>query len=61
MFEDDTPRKSALHEVGMPLDVLSVEELQQRIVILEQEIDRLRKAIDAKGETRTAADNVFKF
>jgi Uncharacterized small protein containing a coiled-coil domain len=61
MFDDEQPSKPAAHEVGMPLDALSVEELQERIALLEGEIARLKAAIDKKGKTRTEAESVFKF
>ena len=59
MFDDEikTPKG---HEVGMPIDTMSVEELTQRNVLLEGEIARLRAAIDARGATRQAADAMFK-
>ncbi|KKB76056.1 hypothetical protein VW35_20245 [Devosia soli] len=59
---DDEDRKAAKsHEVGMVLDTLSVSELEQRIALLEAEIVRLRAAIDARGNTRRAAEAAFKF
>jgi len=59
MFDDEikTPKG---HEVGMPIDTMSVEELTQRIAMLEGEIARLRAAIEARGATRQAADAMFK-
>lgn len=54
-------RKPKTHEVGMNIDTMSVEELTDRIALLEGEIVRLRKAIDARGATRQAADAIFKF
>ncbi len=61
MFDDDKPKKPKAHDVGMPLDALSVEELHDRIAILEAEIVRLRAAISAKQSSRSAADAAFKF
>lgn len=60
MDEDDT-RRAPLHEVGMALDTLSVDELAHRISILKQEIARLERAIETKNASRSAADAVFKF
>ena len=57
---DDAISKPKAHEVGMPIDTLSVEELNARIGQLEAEIVRLRAAIEARGATRLAADSVFK-
>ncbi len=60
MFDDDLPKKPKLHEVGMPLEAMSVEELGDRIVLLEDEIARLRAAIEAKRKSKSAADAFFK-
>lgn len=60
MFDEEI-KKPKGHEVGMPIDTMSVEELNERIGLLEGEIARLRGAIDARGATRKAADAAFKF
>ncbi|HCO56228.1 MAG TPA: DUF1192 domain-containing protein [Pelagibacterium sp.] len=60
-MEDDAPRRMPVHEVGMPLDTLSVDELEDRIEILKAEIVRLETAIQGKTASRDAADAVFKF
>jgi uncharacterized small protein (DUF1192 family) len=59
MEEEDRKRPSS-HEVGMVLDVLSVEELQDRIALLEGEIARIKQAIAAKSDSRRAAEAAFK-
>jgi uncharacterized small protein (DUF1192 family) len=48
------------HEIGQPLDTLSVGELDERIAILKQEIDRLAVARDAKDASKRAAAAFFK-
>ena len=48
------------HEIGMPLDAMSVEELAERIGLLETEIARLKVAIEAKKKSRDAAAAFFK-
>ena len=53
--------KKPVHEVGMVLDTLSVDELEERILLLESEIVRLKQAIVHKKSSRSAADSVFKF
>lgn len=60
MDENDAPRKARAYEVGMPLDTLSVNELEDHIELLEKEIVRLRDAIARKKDSRSAADAVFK-
>ena len=60
MFDDDEAKKPKGHEVGMNLDAMSVEELTDRIALLEGEIARLKSAIAAREKTRSAADALFK-
>lgn len=60
-MEEEDRKKPVSHEVGAVLDALSVSELEQRIVLLETEIQRLRAAIDARGATKRAAEAAFKF
>lgn len=60
-MDDEPISKPKAHEVGMPIDTMSVEELTDRIGLLEAEITRLRVAIEARGATRKAADSIFKF
>ena len=60
MFDDEISKPKG-HEVGMPIDTMSVQELNERIALLETEIGRLRQAIAARGATRQAADAAFKF
>jgi uncharacterized small protein (DUF1192 family) len=59
MFDEEV-RKPKGHEVGMPIDTMSVEELTERIGLLEAEIERLRAAIGARNTTRAAAESAFK-
>jgi uncharacterized small protein (DUF1192 family) len=59
MFDDEV-KKPRGHEVGMPIDTLSVDELEERIAMLEAEILRLREAIAARQQTKSAADSIFK-
>jgi uncharacterized small protein (DUF1192 family) len=44
----------------IPLDTLSIEELEDRISALEAEIDRAREMIAKKKKSRDAAASVFK-
>lgn len=60
-MDEDEVRRTPVHEVGMPLDTLSVDELAHRIAILKDEIARLEAAIETKNASRSAADAVFKF
>jgi uncharacterized small protein (DUF1192 family) len=60
MFDDNEVRKPKGHEVGMNIDAMSVEELTDRIALLEGEISRLKAAIEARRRTKSAADALFK-
>jgi len=61
MFDDDLPKKPKAHELGMLLDAMSVDELNDRIGLLEAEIARLKAAIELKQKSKSAAASVFKF
>ena len=61
MFDDDLPKKPKAHELGMLLDAMSVDELHDRIGLLEAEIARLKSAIEHKQKSKSAAASAFKF
>jgi uncharacterized small protein (DUF1192 family) len=61
MFGDDEVKKPKAHEVGMPIETMSVDELNDRIGMLRGEIARLEAAIVARKQTKDAADSLFKF
>lgn len=61
MFDDEAVKKPKDHDLGMPLDAMSVEELNERIGLLEAEIARLKAAIEFKQKSKSAASSVFKF
>jgi uncharacterized small protein (DUF1192 family) len=58
--DDERPRKKVSHEMGQDLSLLSVEELGERIALLEGEIQRLKEAQAKKRASREAADSFFK-
>jgi uncharacterized small protein (DUF1192 family) len=58
--DDDRPKKKITHEIGQDLYLLSVKELEERIALLTEEIERLRAAIASKQSSRSAADSFFK-
>ena len=58
--EDDRPKKKIAHEIGQDLALLSVEELNERIALLNDEIARLQTALASKRASRSAADQFFK-
>jgi uncharacterized small protein (DUF1192 family) len=58
--DDDKPKKKVSHEIGQDLSLLSVEELADRIALLNGEIQRLQSSMTLKRATRDAADRFFK-
>ena len=58
---EEKPRpKPPAHEVGQDLSTLSLAELDERIAILEREIERLQEARTRKEASKLAADAFFK-
>jgi uncharacterized small protein (DUF1192 family) len=58
--EDDRPKKKITHDIGQDLALLSVGELESRIQLLQQEIERLQAEITKKQASRGVADQFFK-
>jgi uncharacterized small protein (DUF1192 family) len=58
--EDDRPKKKLSHEIGQDLTLLSVEELGERVQLLQHEIARLEADMNRKRVSRSAADQFFK-
>ncbi len=58
--DDDRPRKVAAHEIGQPLETLSLSDLDARVALLRAEITRIEAAIEAKRVAQGAADAFFK-
>ena len=58
--DDDRPRKKITHEIGQELSLLSVEELNERIALLNAEIERLQQAATKKRASKDAANSIFK-
>jgi uncharacterized small protein (DUF1192 family) len=58
--DDDRPRRKITHEIGQDLSLLSVEELTERIALLNSEIERLQQAAAKKQASKDAADRFFK-
>lgn len=58
--EDDAPRPRRTYELGQPLDLLSVHEIDETIAALRAEIARLESARAAKASASAAADAFFR-
>jgi uncharacterized small protein (DUF1192 family) len=60
-LDDLAPRKKPPQiQLGEDISALSAHELEARIALLEEEIARCRKAIEARRATKSAAENFFK-
>jgi uncharacterized small protein (DUF1192 family) len=58
--DEDRPKKKLAHEIGQDLALLSVEELGERIALMQGEIARLEAERARKQASRSAADQFFK-
>jgi uncharacterized small protein (DUF1192 family) len=60
-FLEEKPRpRPFAHELGQDLSTLSVSELEERMELLEREIERLKEARSRKEASRNAASAFFK-
>ncbi len=60
MTDEEAPRPRPAYEIGQPLDLLSVAEIEARIATLEEEIERLDAAAQSKRAATAAAEAFFK-
>lgn len=63
MIEDDAfvkPKKKQVHEIGCELTSFSVNELKERVLLLQDEIMRLEDAANLKKKKLSEAENMFK-
>ncbi len=61
LFDDEARAKAKVaHAVGEPLDDLSVRELDERIVLLRAEIERLETTRRAKRAASDHAGSIFR-
>ena len=60
LSDDDRPKKPTAHEVGCDLSMMSVDELKERIALLQGEIARLETEIINKSAGRKAAEDLFR-
>jgi uncharacterized small protein (DUF1192 family) len=58
--DDDKPKRKISHEIGQDLSLLSVAELNERVALLNAEIERLQAAVAKKRASKDAANSVFK-
>ncbi len=60
MSFEDLPRKPTGVTLGENLDLLSVAELEHRVLALEAEIQRVKAMIASKQASKSAADAFFR-
>ncbi len=60
LFEDDKPKRKISHDIGQDLHLLSVAELDERLVLLTDEITRLETDRAAKNNSKAAAQALFR-
>jgi len=58
--EDDRPRPKMMHQIGQDLSLLSLDDLNEHIAMLEAEIGRLKTEAAKKRASRDAAASFFK-
>lgn len=58
--DEDLPKHRKAHEIGQELGLLSVADLDERIAILQGEIERLQQARSHKDASKAAADAFFR-
>jgi len=59
-FADEPRVTLSAHQIGQDLSMLSVDELDERVALLEKEIARLKEAKRAKENSRAAASAFFR-
>jgi uncharacterized small protein (DUF1192 family) len=59
-FADEPRPIVSGHEIGQDLSMLSIDELDERVEMLEREIARLKEARAGKESSRAAASAFFK-
>ncbi len=59
-IDDDRPKPPSIARPGENLADLSVDELKARIELYRGEIDRLSREIEAKENSRKAAESFFR-
>lgn len=57
---DEEPRRKVVHDIGQDLSLLSVSELDERIVLLRTEITRLEEERSRKDNSKVAAEALFR-
>ena len=60
LFDEEPRKPPSAHVVGQDVSLISVDELGLRIAMLQAEIERLEEERAKRGETKSAAEALFK-
>lgn len=60
LFDEDPQKKTPAHVVGQDVSLMSAGELSERIELLRGEIERLEVERAQRGETKSAAEALFR-
>ncbi|MEM9104357.1 MAG: DUF1192 domain-containing protein [Pseudomonadota bacterium] len=60
IFDDEQEKKPVAHEIGCDLSLISVDELENRIALLQAEIQRLEAEKSSKQVSKDAAESLFR-
>ena len=60
IIDDEQQKKPVAHEIGCDLSLISVDELESRIVLLREEIQRLEVEMSSKQDSKNAAESLFR-
>ncbi len=60
LFDEEPDKKPVDHVIGGDLSMISVDELTERIGILQQEIIRIEAEIATKHKSKNAAESLFR-
>jgi uncharacterized small protein (DUF1192 family) len=58
-FADEPVQIVTGHRIGQDLSMLSIDEIDERVALLEREISRLKEARSGKESSRAAASAFF--
>ncbi|MCB5177247.1 MULTISPECIES: DUF1192 domain-containing protein [Microvirga] len=59
-FAEEPAASVSGHQLGQDLSVLSIDEIDERIALLQREIERLKEVRAGKESSRAAASAFFK-
>jgi uncharacterized small protein (DUF1192 family) len=58
--DEDFIKKAPVHQVGQDLSMLSIADLQERLLMLQAEMERVRNMVETKKLSQAQAASFFK-